>query len=324
MIKRQLTGIKRVLTFPGQGQLIQRPLLQQLQPLQQQCQIPIPQHLQQHLFDPALSPEFFLKSSNLQPSVVYISLLLLELLHKQGITIECSYLMGHSLGELTALILNGVIPKEVGVHMAHARGEFMEDCVRKGVDYGMTAFLFKDSSEAMNVIKERVTQFASLDVANINGHNQCVVSGEFTELAELSKLLKKDIKAKGTKLDVKLPFHNKVLDESKHRFRELVYKQCDIDKGKQLEVPIVSNLTGEISHTHGEALENFIEDFTKPVQFVKALERVTKEEVSFVNIGPNSKVIQGLVKRMDRGQVLGNITVEGIEDVDPLIAALKL
>jgi [acyl-carrier-protein] S-malonyltransferase len=311
---RAIKDVSRVITFPGQGKLINAELLQHLKPLHRESRIPIPESLAKALFDNNTPREFFLKTSNLQPAIVYVSLLIWQQLEHQGMSFEPSHVMGHSLGELTTLVINGVIPRESAVHVAHCRGKFMEDCIKED-KYGMTAYLFKESSEAMTIIQDRVNRFPSLGIANINGHNQCVVSGQLDELAQLSSFLKKDIKAKGTKLDVKLPFHNELLNESKERFKELINTQFDIQGEKELLVPIVSNIDAQISRTHGEALGRFIEDFTKPVQFAKSLESLLEYEVEFINVGPNANVIQGLVRRMDKGTVKSNLTIESLEDI---------
>lgn len=316
MIKRQLSGITRVLTLPGQGQLIQPALIQSLSAFQAKSGPELPSYLSP-LFNGA-ERSWFHKSSNLQPAVVYTSLLILDLLKSEGVDLNVSYLMGHSLGELTTLVLNDVIPREAATYVAHKRGQFMEDCATDSSKYGMTAFLFKESPDAMSIIQSRVDEFNSLGVANINGIDQCVISGELKELEQLAKLLKRDIKAKGTKLEVQLPFHNDVLTEAKHKFRELVYTELDIDKARELTVPIISNLTGEISHTHGVALENFIDDFTKPVQFSKGLSLAMTNDVTFINVGPNARVIQGLVKRINTGSVVGNFAVESEIDIAQL------
>ncbi|ODV74962.1 [acyl-carrier-protein] S-malonyltransferase [Cyberlindnera jadinii NRRL Y-1542] len=318
MIRRQLSGIPRVITFPGQGQLIQPALLGQLEPFHNRSKISIPKVLRDRLFqgDPL---EFLRSSANLQPSVVYTSLLILELIASNGKPLEGSYLMGHSLGELTCLIANGVIPSELGIHMAHSRGKFMEECCPDKNKYGMTAFIFKHAQGNLEIIKDRVSQYSSLAIANFNCDTQCVVSGELDELATLTKQLKSDIKAKGTKLQVQLPFHNEILADAKRRFRELISTQCDIDKDKKLELPIVSNLTGELSFTHGEALDNFLEDFTRPVLFSKGLQFMLDTDVSFVNIGPNAKVIQALARKMDtKGNLASNINLETQQDLSQL------
>lgn len=315
MLRQQTKGITRIITLPGQGKLIPPQLIAALAPAHRRSTIAIPHRLAQPLFDTSTPKEYFLRSSHLQPSVVYVSLLIVELLQHRGITLEAKYILGHSLGELTALVLNGVLEKDAAVEIAHRRGLFMEAAVDREKQYGMYAYIFKEGG--YDFIKEALKKWDSLGIANYNTTTQCVVSGEVKELAELTDYLKKEMKIKATKLDVILPFHNKKLSEAKDKFRELM-KNYDVNTEKRLQVPIASNLDGQLAYTHGEAMEKFIEDFSTTVEFVKCLQTVihTDDKVQFLNIGPNARVIQTMANKADKeGRIVNNKTLETLEDI---------
>lgn len=235
---------------------------------------------------------------------------------------NANYLLGHSLGELSALVIQDVISLEDGLNIAYQRGKLMEDAIQKydlnntenhknsnddENRWGMVALMFqeRDFKSILKVCQDDI----KFNVANINGYGQIVVSGKINELKnKLDKLdeiqkqlvLSKQWKSRIRKvfLQTEIPAHHPIFDDIKEELRSLITLKSD-----QLYIPIVCNLNGLIVTKNSQrVVDNFIDVTSKPVQFVKCLETLApcnngskKDEIhKFLNV---SDVTFGLIKR---------------------------
>ena len=83
---------------------------------------------------------------------------------------EPSWLAGHSLGELAALVVAGVLSEEDGLRLLMLRGRLMADAVTE--DGGMVALLGATPDQAADIARR-----FGLTVANDNAPGQLVLSG---------------------------------------------------------------------------------------------------------------------------------------------------
>lgn len=221
------------------------------------------------------------------------------------------YILGHSLGELSALVVQDVVSLEDGLKAAYQRGRLMEQALVKNEnktksEWGMVALLFRERD--FESILKVCTVDIGFNVANINGYDQIVVSGKVKELNEkLKKLdqIQKELIAlkqwrsriKKIWLQTKVPAHHPVFDDMKSELKDIIHIQSE-----KLNVPVVCNLNGLIvSKNSQRVVDNFVDVTSKPVQFVKCLETIStsqnlkdNEKYKFLNV---SDVTTGLIKR---------------------------
>ncbi|CCH44244.1 Malonyl CoA-acyl carrier protein transacylase [Wickerhamomyces ciferrii] len=329
---------KKLLTFPGQGQPVEKTFVQELsqkydlesyfKSLKKQISSSFVQNVQ------SPSDDFYLSTSNTQPSIVSLSLLTLEILKKHhGIDLikDSDYTMGHSLGEYTSLCINNVFQhnQDQILWLVRQRGVLMEEALAHSKNqYGMTALVFP----AMNyedvevLLTHALKETSSVAVANINSTQQIVISGIKSELEQVVNFVKERSNIKRRlrvfPLSVTTPFHNPLLQSSKDKFRGIINEKFNIDRESRLQLPIISNFDGQVSYTHGEALDKFIDDFINPVQFKDSIENAIKDlGVNTVwNIGPNGHVNQGNIGKTDIEKKLEtNQSISNIEDFETFV-----
>lgn len=220
-----------------------------------------------------------------------------------------NYFLGHSLGELSALVIQDVISLEDGLRISYERGRLMNLAMKQHSskeDWSMVALIFKprDFASILKICKDDI----KFNISNINGYDQIVISGSKSELNEkLSKLESiqneliklKQWKSKIRKvwLKTKIPAHHPIFEDIQEELKSLITL-----KSENLYVPIVCNLNGLVVMKNSQrVVDNFVNATSKPVQFVKCLETIInthdlKDEnvYKFLNV---SDVTYGLVNR---------------------------
>ena len=143
------------------------------------------------------------------------SLLWLHYLKRVGIAPTA--VMGHSLGELTAFFAAGAFDEKALVQLATVRGQLMA-AGSEVPTAGMTS-LACDRAAAVDLVTA-VGTTGTLVVANINGPQQTVVSGDSSALEALKALAeRRGIKA--VPLPVSNAFHSPLVARAAEKLREL-------------------------------------------------------------------------------------------------------
>ncbi|CAK9437358.1 uncharacterized protein LODBEIA_P17360 [Lodderomyces beijingensis] len=259
------------------------------------------QKFSQHLFlngAPNNNEQFLQHTSNAQPAILastYITLKVFDTVYP-GVNLlgNARFLLGHSLGEYTALLLSGVIDFTTAVRLVRLRGELMEKLVERRSaeseekkEYGLVALMARPGDSFEQVLDAARQQGV---LGNINSRSQIVISGE---IAELDKFVE-SFKAAGNSrailkkvsLPVNIPFHSEILKEIVPELRSFL-------KGKTREqkIPIVSNLDGSVSATAEESVEKTLVANYSPVQWLKSMESLPKLGVDTVfNLGPGNLI----------------------------------
>ena len=154
-----------------------------------------------------------IKKTNIaQPYIFAISYCYgLETIKKMG---EPSALIGHSLGEYTALALSGYFTYSEALKVIAIRGEEMQKAVENS-NTGMAAVLTSDMEKTLEEINNLNSQDIEIWISNYNDASQIVVSGNNEDL-EYIKLNPKSISSKRiVPLEVAGAFHSKVVSPAK-------------------------------------------------------------------------------------------------------------
>lgn len=251
------------------------------------------------------------KTQNTQIAVLTMSLAILKLLEKKGISAEIS--AGLSLGEYTALIYSKCISFEDGVELVKKRGEYMQNLLPEG-DWAMAAILGLEDEKVEEVCKKVVDGFVV--PVNYNTQGQVVISGEKTAV-EQAEIIAKEMGAKKVRiLKTSGPFHTKKLIEASNALRKDLEK-ININKFK---TKVVKNINGDIYKDEENIKDILAEHMISPVKFSKCLETMLKMGIdTFVEIGPG-KTLSGFVKRIKTEK---EIKIYNICDVKSLENTLK-
>jgi len=232
-----------------------------------------------------------------------ISLSLLYTLGSKGI--HPSVVVGHSLGEYSALVACGTIGFEEGLKIVKRRGEIMAEASTE-IEGGMIAVIGLDRDIVVNVIKD----IPDVEAVNFNSPKQTVVSGRRESLERAVSLLKEKGVKRTIPLDVAGPFHSHLL----RRYGERFYLECikDIDI-KIPNVKFISSVKGKVIEDPEEIRECLKIHMYSPVKWVDAVN--TLEELGYdiiVEIGTGN-VLMGLIKQ----------TMEGLELLENALDVLR-
>lgn len=331
MIRLSRSHIKTIVAFPGQGQLMPKGFLETIEQTEDISQFKhnlthsLSSEFTNALFDSENHKEYFSRTSNLQPAIVSSSLLLLDLLNKRlPQPLQADYIMGHSLGELTALLANEVWDPKLGPLIARKRGELMESIIDVNRSYGLVALMF-GKPEELEIIESVTGRYEYVAIANKNVATQVVLSGPKDELSKAVDEIKSLIRVKPIELSAQVPFHNGLLQNAADQFQKYIETNYPVNRSMVLDVPIVSNLTGKTVTTHGEAVDNFVKGFYKPVLFHDSIATALNQGDQFqiISFGPNAKVNQSFFKKTDtKKQIRRNICLESPEDINSFVSTL--
>jgi len=251
--------------------------------------------------------QWLIHTSNAQPAILATTYIICEIIRKEyGIDLpqneKVQFLLGHSLGEYTALLLAGVLDLAGAIKLVRERGRLMEELVSSD-EYSMVALMFKpkDFNEIMLKSKEMKV------LANINSYQQLVLSGKLSEIEETIETINSKSKKilKTVKLPVKIPFHNSILHDIEPKLLQLA---APIQKPTK---PIVSNLQGEVS---ADPLLSTIRANSQPVQWTKSMEYLVRNDITdVINLGPGD-VLNGLNSKFK----VRNHSVDSVESMNEL------
>ena len=232
-----------------------------------------------------------IKKTNIaQPYIFAVSYCYgLEAIKKMG---EPSALIGHSLGEYTALALSGYFTYSDALRIIAVRGEEMQKAV-EGSNTGMAAVLTSDIEKTLQEINNLNSQGVDIWISNFNDKSQIVVSGNNEDL-EYIKLNPKSINSKRIiPLEVAGAFHSKVVSPAK----EAVEKTLNEIKVNEGSIPVYMNFNAKKTdaETIKDSLINQIDSSVMFYDQILNIENEVKPEL-WCHIGPGN-VTAGMVRK---------------------------
>jgi [acyl-carrier-protein] S-malonyltransferase len=228
------------------------------------------------------------KTSVTQPAIYIHSVILAEAL---GIQNKAAMMAGHSLGEFSALAASGCLSFEDGLKLVQIRANAMQ----KACDVTpstMAAIVGLEDA----VVEKLCTEVQLVVPANYNSPGQLVVSGS---VEGIQALLEK-AKAAGAKMAVQLSvngaFHSPFMEPARVELEQGIRNTLF----NTPTCPIYQNVCATGISNPEEIQLNLIAQLTAPVRWTQSVQQMIADGASgFTEIGPG-KVLQGLVKRIDR------------------------
>ena len=223
-----------------------------------------------------------------QPVLVATSLAVLEALRARNIRPD--FVIGHSVGEFTALAATSSMSIEETLGLVRERGMAMAEAAaaRPG---SMAAVIGLDD----DVVERLCSGIQGVWPANYNCPGQIVVSGEDRAVEELCAAAEREGARRTVKLRVSGAFHSPLVERAADRLRPAIERV----KFHEPTFPFMSTVTARIEPAQrmGTLL---VEQLTAPVRFTQAARELVKGGVrTFVEVGPGT-VLSGLMKRIDR------------------------
>lgn len=222
-----------------------------------------------------------------QPAVYVVNALCYLKKSAAGVRPDC--LLGHSLGELSALFAAGAFDFEAGLELVKKRGELMA-AVSGG---GMAAVLNLDAEKV--AASFRRCGLDSLDIANFNSPGQVVIAGPKDDLARVQVELEQ---AGGVYIPLNLsaPFHSRYMRAAKEAFGDYL----ESFRFGTLNVPVISNVHAR-PYASAEIADCLREQVTSPVRWTESIRLLLAAGAEqFDEIGPGT-VLANLLAKIRRG-----------------------
>ncbi|MGI6548649.1 MAG: ACP S-malonyltransferase [Syntrophomonadales bacterium] len=231
-----------------------------------------------------------------QPAILTTSIAVWEVLKEAGIAAEMA--AGLSLGEYSALVAAGAIDFESAVRLVARRARIMQKAAPEG--QGLMAAVLGLGQELVEDACNQAGSIGVVGIANYNCPGQMVISGEKTAVLKAGQILK-DAGGKFIPLTVSVPSHSGLMREAAEQLRNEIRR---INWGS-LAFPVVSNVTAREFNQEGLE-EGLVRQLYYPVRWQQSIEYLAPRVDYFIEAGPG-KTLSGLVKKISRKQILGNV-----------------
>jgi [acyl-carrier-protein] S-malonyltransferase len=210
---------------------------------------------------------------------------------------------GHSVGELAAAAIAGVLSDEDAVALAAVRGaEMAKACAAEPT--GMAAVMLGEPDQVVAWLEEH-----GLVAANRNGAGQIVASGA---LAAIEKIVEEPLA--GTKirrLKVAGAFHTGYMAPAEAALAEHAAAITPADPSR----PLLSNADGTVVTSGAEYLERLVRQVTRPVRWDLTMDGLVSLGVTSTVELPPAGTLTGLVKRQLKGVVTGTTALKTPADL---------
>jgi len=246
-----------------------------------------------------------------QPLVVALSLLANQELARRVDLPPDTVVAGHSVGELAAAAIAGVLSADDAIELAAIRGaEMAAACALEPT--GMSAVLGGDEEQVLARLAE-----LGLEPANRNGAGQIVAAGPLAALEELAA--QRPGGARVVSLKVAGAFHTRFMAPARVALAERAAAVRTGDPNR----PLLSNADGAEVTSGAELLRRLVAQVTSPVRWDACMATMAARGVRATVELPPAGPLTGLAKRELKGTTtLAVKTPDNLDTVAELVADL--
>ena len=249
-------------------------------------------------------PDALTMTENAQPALMAMSMAVLRVLEAEGgfrLEDKATLVMGHSLGEYSALAAAGTLGVAEAATLLRRRGAAMQRAVPPG-EGAMAALLGADLPQARSICADAAIlrhedgreEQQVVTAANDNGGGQVVISGQAPAVERAVALAKERGIRRAMVLPVSAPFHCALMQPAADEMRDAL-ENADL---RPPAVPVIANVTAEREMDPDVIRQLLVEQVTGMVRWRECMLAATAIGIdTFVELGAG-KVLSGLAKRV--------------------------
>ncbi|TMR38650.1 ACP S-malonyltransferase [Actinomadura geliboluensis] len=241
-----------------------------------------------------------------QPLLVAAALAAYEVLYEDAVP---GAVAGHSVGELAAAAIAGVLTPETALVLVRERGRAMADAAAV-TETGMTAVLGGDTDEVLASIDKH-----GLTPANVNGAGQIVAAGTMERLAKFAD--EPPAKARLRPLSVAGAFHTEHMEPAVDTLRRLTAGVRAADP----RTTLLQNRDGAAVSGGGDFVARLVEQVSAPVRWDACMETMREIGVTGIIELPPAGTLTGLARRELKGVPL--VALKTPDDLDKARELIK-
>jgi [acyl-carrier-protein] S-malonyltransferase len=232
-----------------------------------------------------------------QPAIFLHSVILAKVL---GDDFKPEMVAGHSLGELSALVANGVLSFEDGLTLVSKRALAMQKACEIAPSTMAAVLGLEDK-----IVEDTCAEIDGVVVAaNYNCPGQLVISGEVAAVEKACEVLTEKGARRALLLPVGGAFHSPMMEPA----REELAAAIEATEFNTPSCAIYQNVTASAVTDPEEIKKNLMIQLTAPVKWTQCIQAMIADGGSqFIEVGPG-KVLQGLMRKIDR-----SVTASGAE-----------
>jgi [acyl-carrier-protein] S-malonyltransferase len=224
-----------------------------------------------------------------QPLIVTLGLLAARRLRETAALPAGTVVAGHSIGEITAAAVAGVLTDDAAVALAGVRGREMAAACAV-TPTSMAAVLGGDEETVLARLAE-----LGLDPANRNGAGQIVAAGTTDAIAELVGTPPEGARVR--EIPVAGAFHTAHMEPARAALEAHASSVAVADP----DLVLLSNADGGTVTSGAEVLERLVAQVTRPVRWDLCLASLASHGVGATLELPPGATLTGMVKRAVKG-----------------------
>jgi len=232
------------------------------------------------------------KTEFTQPAILLVSSVALELLNQKS-DIKPEFVLGHSLGEFSALVASGALTIADGVSLVNQRGKLMQkDCSE--IEAGMMVILGLNDEVVEEICQKAQSEGKKVWTANYNSDGQIVIAGLKPDLKEIESVFKSVGAKRVMLLDMSVASHCPLLSNAS----EKLSSELEDKLQNSFKCDVISNVTANAYRTKDEAIKLLKRQLIKPVKYKQSISNYDKKIDLFVELG--GTVLKGINRKVTK------------------------
>ena len=247
------------------------------------------------------------KTEFTQPAILLVSAVANKLL-TGSIDINPQFVLGHSLGEFSALVGAGALDINDGVKLVNKRGLLMQkDCSE--IEAGMMVVLGLSDEDVESICKSAQDEGKKVWAANYNTEGQIVVAGLKPDLQTMESIFKEAGAKRAMLLDMSVASHCPLLSNAS----QALASDLETMLKDSFAVSVVSNVTAKAYNSKAEAIELLTKQLIKPVLYKQSITAYDDEVDLYIELG--GAVLKGINRKVTKKPTLSVTDMNSLEAV---------